>query len=229
MDRYIKPNKERGTSSASPLVAMTKLISFWDLMGAERKDNPRSMLELEAETEMQSRTQQDQEVDNDSMKYRSPTVEVDLTAESPSESPEGSLIGGRRANHKSRRDEFWQAQRTEGESLDNLTKLFDRSLLAELITEVPWMDRLCRVIERNNRYSFELMGPYTNPLWHQLSVVDDCILVDNRLAVSGQLRQAVLKRIHRSHPGQETMLDVSRYLRWVATHAQRNCQPGRRI
>ena len=91
---YIKPNKETGTSYASPLVAMTKLISFWDLMGAERKDNPKSMLELEAETEMQSRTQQDQEDDNDSMKYRSPTVEVDLTAESPSESPEASVIGG---------------------------------------------------------------------------------------------------------------------------------------
>ena len=226
MDRYNKPNKETGTSSASPLVAMTKLISFWDLMGAERKDNPRIMLELEAETEMQSRTQQDQEVDNDSMKYRSPTYEVGLAAESPSESPEASVIGGRRANHKSRRYEFWQAEWTEGESLDNLTKLFDRSLLAELITEVPGIDRLRRVIERNNRYSFE---PYTNPLWHKLSVVDDCILVDNRLAVSGQLRQAVLKRIHRSHPGQEAMLDVSRYLRWVATHAQRNCQPGRRI
>ena len=53
VDRYIKPTKETGTSSASPLVAMTNLISFWDLMGSERKDNPRSMLEIEAQTEMQ--------------------------------------------------------------------------------------------------------------------------------------------------------------------------------
>ena len=56
------------------------------------------------------------------------------------------------------------------------------------------------------------MGPYTNPLWHQLSVVDDCILVDNRLTVPRQLRQAVFRRVHRGHPGQEAMLDVSRYL-----------------
>ena len=109
-----------------------------------------------------------------------PIVEVDLTAESQSESPEVSVIGGRRANHNSRRDKFCQAERNKGESLDNLTKLFDRSLLAEVITEDPWMNRLRRVIERNNRHSFELMGPYTNPLWHQLSVVDDCILLDNR-------------------------------------------------
>ena len=103
-------------------------------------------------------------------------------------------------------------------SLDNLTKLFDRSLLAELTSEDAWMDRLWRVIKRNDRHSFELMGPYTNPLWHQLSVVDDCILVDNRLAVPGQLRQAVLKRIHRGHPGQEAMLDVSKYLWWPHMH-----------
>ena len=80
------------------------------------------------------------------------------------------------------------------------------------------MDRLRRVIERNDRHSFELMGPYTNPLWHQLSVVDDCILVDNRLAVPGQLRQAVLKRIYRGHPAQEAMLDVSKYLWWPHMH-----------
>ena len=80
------------------------------------------------------------------------------------------------------------------------------------------MDRLRRVIEGNDRYSFELMGPYTNPLWHQLSVVDDCILVDNRLAVPEQLRLAVLKRIHRGHPGQEAMLDVSKYLWWPHMH-----------
>ena len=212
MYRYIKHNKETGTSSGRPLVAMTKLISFWDLMGAERKDNPRSGLELKAQTEMQSRAQQDQEVDNSSKGYRSPIVEVDLTAESP----EVSVIRGRRANHNSRRDEFRQAERNKGESLDNLTKLFDRSLLAELITEDPSMDRLRRVIERNVRNSFELMGPHTNR--HQVSVVDDCILVDNRLAVSGQLRQAALKRIHRGHPGQEAMLDVSRYLWWPHMH-----------
>ena len=59
------------------------------------------------------------------------------------------------------------------------------------------------MLERNDRHSFELMGPYTSLLWHQKSVVDDYTLVDSRLlAVPGQLRHAVLKRIHRDHPGQ---------------------------
>ena len=100
------------------------------------------------------------------------------------------------------------------ETLENLTKLFDKSLLAELTTEDTWMDRLRRVIERGDKQAFELMGPYTNPLWSQMAVQDDCILVNNRLAVPVQLRQAVLKRIHRGHPGQDAMLGVSQYLWW---------------
>ena len=91
VDRYIKPNRESGTLSASPLAAMTKLISIWDLMGVERKDNSRSMLELEAQTEMQSRVQHDQEIDRNSKGYKSPIVELDLTAESLSDSPEVSV------------------------------------------------------------------------------------------------------------------------------------------
>ena len=56
------------------------------------------------------------------------------------------------------------------------------------------------------------MSPYTNQLWNQLSVVDDCILVDNRLAVLAQLRPAVMKRTHTGHPGQDAMLDASNHL-----------------
>ena len=62
------------------------------------------------------------------------------------------------------------------------------------------------------------MGPYTNPLWSQMAVQDDCILMNNRLAVPLQLRQAVLKRIHRGHPGQEAIIGVSQYLWWPHMH-----------
>ena len=71
-----------------------------------------------------------------------------------------------------------------------------------------------QILERNYVHSFELMGPYTNPPRHQMSVIDDCNLVDNRLAVPGELLPAGLKRIYRGHPGQEATLDVSNYLWW---------------
>ena len=210
VNRYIKPKGQKEIASANS--AATKLISFWDLMGAEKSDNPKSLLELEARTVLEERGREIQDFETNVQREKPPIVEVDLTAESPSESPEVSVIGTKKITHKSRKNDSRLAETSREDNLDNLTKLFDRSLLAELISEDPWMDRLRRVIERNDRHSFELMGPYTNPLWHQLSVVDDCILFDNRLAVPRQLRLAVLKRTHRGYPGQEAMLDVSKYL-----------------
>ena len=137
------------------------------------------MQELEASTEISSPQT------NISERNDSKIIEGDLTADSPTSNPEISLVGGRKSDRKSRKDEFRQAEQLEDNNLHNLSKFFDRNLLAELTTEDTWMDRLRRVIERNDRHTFEMMGPYTNTLWHQMSVVDDCIVVDGRLAVPG--------------------------------------------
>ena len=66
--------------------------------------------------------------------------------------------------------------------LGNLSKLFNKNLLAKLILEDTWRDRLRGVIGRGGKQELELMGPYTNPLWNQMAVLDDCMLVDNRRA-----------------------------------------------
>ena len=97
-------------------------------------------------------------------------------------------------------------------------KLFHKRLIAELKSENIWMGKLRRVIERGDKQGFELMRPYTNPSWSQMTVLDDCILVDNRLAVSVQLRPVLLKRTRRGYPGQEALLGVSRYLWWPHVH-----------
>ena len=189
-----------------------KLWSFWDLVGSERTDNirPENMLQLEASSEWESHQ------GNSSSTTVPNIIEVDLTADSTSESPEVSLVANKGQN--SGQNELRQAENREDNNLLNLSKLIDRNFLAELTTEDTRMDRLGRVIEQKDRHSFELMGPCTKSLCYQMSVVEDCIVVDERLAVPGQLRPAVLKRIHRDHPGQEAMLDVSRYLWWPHMH-----------
>ena len=162
----------------------------------------------------------EREVDCDSRKEGTPIVKRDHTADSPEESsPEANVVTGRRISLSSRKIEFRLAEKFDEEGLGNLSKLFDKSLLAEIFnTEGTWMDMLRRVVERNHRHSFELLGTYTNPLGHQMSFVDDCILVDNRLAVPGQLRPAVLKQIQRSQPGQGVRLDNPIYLWWPHMH-----------
>ena len=183
----VNQRRESGQSTSLPTPSGTpqphpkRLISFWDLVGSEHADKviPGSLLELKASTEMSS-PQKNIPERNDVK-----VIEVDLTADSPISSPEISLVGGRKSDRKSRKEEFRQAEQLEDNNLHNLSKLFDRNLLAELTTEDTWMDRLRRVIERKDRHSFEMMGPYTNSLWHQMAVVDDCIIVDRRLAVPG--------------------------------------------
>ena len=193
-----------------------RLLSFWQLIGGE--DNIRENRELVAHT---------QEV-KDSSEHESSSaltkpiasaerklsevqvIEMDLTTTEEAESEEEVCsIEPPKGLGKTKLQKQQQV-----ETLDNLAKLFDKSLLAELTTEDTWMDRLRRVIERGDKQGFELMGPYTNPLWSQMAVQDNCILVNNRLAVPVQLRQAVLKRIHRGHPGQEAMLGAAQYLWW---------------
>ena len=106
----------------------TTLMSFWDLMGAEKSDNPKSLLELEARTVYDDRNKRDQTLETNTQRENPPIIEVDLTAESPSESPEVSIIKKEKTGHNSRRIISHQKETSTEISLDNLTKLFDRSL-----------------------------------------------------------------------------------------------------
>ena len=189
-----------------------RLLSFWQLIGRESNIPGNIDRELAANTEETN----DSPGNGQSSTISKPTasaerklsevqvIEVELTTTEEIESEEEvCAIELPKTSSKSK----LQKQQQE-EALDNLSKLFDKSLLAELTTEDTWMDRLRLMIERGDKQ----MGPYTNPLWSQMAVQDDCVLVNNRLAVPVQLRQAVLKGIHRGHPGQEAMLGVSQYL-----------------
>ena len=159
--------------------------------------------------EMISPSSAEREVDCNSRKEGTPTVEVDHTADSP----EANVVTGRRVSLSSRKIDFRLAEQFDEEGLESLSKLFDKSLLAEIFnTEGTWMDTLRRVVGGNHHHTFELLGTYTNPLGHQMSFVEDCIHTDNRLAVPGQLLPAVLKQIQRSQPGQGVRLDNPIYL-----------------
>ena len=48
--------------------------------------------------------------------------------------------------------------------------------------------------------------------WPVASVVDNCILIDNKLAIPFKLRSAILTRLQQSHPGQQAMIEASEYI-----------------
>ena len=197
-----------------------RLLSFWQLIGGEGNIPRNTNRELVANTE----EIKDSPENGQSSAITKPTasaerklsevqvIEMDLTPYPTEEAESEEEVCAIEPPKTLGKIKLPKQQQEE--TLDNLAKLLDKSLLAELTTEDTWMDRLRRVIERGDKQGFELMRPYTNPLWSQMAVQDDCILVNNRLAVPVQLRQAVLKRIHRGHPGQKAMLGVSQYLWW---------------
>ena len=190
----VSPGK-RGPSTSTVSTAQSKLVSFWELVGSDRSTEPPfAAMKLEAISGIQSPKPPGLSTSGDEAEVGQ-IVEVDLTLDSDdrdySSGTETCVITPQKTRHNSRKSEYKRGEQLmETENPLSLDKLFDKSLLAELVSEDNWMDRLRRVVERNDRHGFELMGPYTNPLWHQMSVVDDCLLVDNRLAVPEKLRQA---------------------------------------
>ena len=78
-------------------------------------------------------------------------IEVNLTAEDDDGSQEVSVVQPTKRINKNRNklDESLEDMGNIGTF--SLSKLFDKTLLAELISEDVWMDRLRRFIERNDR------------------------------------------------------------------------------
>ena len=108
-------------------------------------------------------------------------IEVDLSLGDAEVDPDFGIIAPSRTDsHLSKKSEFQLSTQLGEEEFFKWSRLFDKSLLAELITgkEDRWIYRLRRVTKRNNSHGFELLGPYTNPFGHQMAVVGDCIMVD---------------------------------------------------
>ena len=67
---------------------------------------------------------------------------------------------------------------------------------------------------------FNKLGSYMAQLWTKAAVVNDCVIVDNKLAIPEPLRKAVLARLHRSHTGQEAVMSASDYIWWPFLNQQ---------
>ena len=56
--------------------------------------------------------------------------------------------------------------------------------------------------------------------WPKAAVVNNCLVIDKKLAIPEPLRQAVLSRLHRSHPGEEATMAASEYVWWPFLNRQ---------
>ena len=77
-----------------------------------------------------------------------------------------------------------------------------------------------RAILDNDVQSFSKQGVYIAQFSPIESVVDNCILIDNKLAIPFKLQSAILTRLHRSHPGQQAMIEAAEYIWWPYMNRQ---------
>ena len=101
-----------------------------------------------------------------------------------------------------------------------LPGLFDADLLAELTEEDRFLGPMKPAIINKDVTSFNKLGAYMAQIWPKAAVVNNCVITDNKLAIPEALRQAVLARLHRSHPGQEAMMSASEYIWWPFLNRQ---------
>ena len=109
---------------------------------------------------------------------------------------------------------------TSKKEIVGLPGLFDADLLAELTEEDSFLGPMKRAIINKDITSFNKLGSYMAQLWTKAAVVNNCVVIDNKLAIPEPLRQAVLTRLNRSHPGQEAMMTASEYLWWPFLNGQ---------
>ena len=101
-----------------------------------------------------------------------------------------------------------------------LHNIHDVDLLGELTTEDSQLGQLRKHILAKDREGFLRLGSYMANFWDDASVINECIIIDNRAAIQKCPRKAVMARLHRTHPGQEAMVDAAKYLWWPKKHRE---------
>ena len=144
MNRQIRTDTgNSGQSTSTATAAQPMLVSFWELIGSERNEKPRSTMELEANSVMQSPKPQGQTQSGDEPEIGQ-IIEVDLTMDSIDEpdyssgtetcmvTPQQKTRGG----HKSRKSNYQLSEQlNETNGPLSLKKLFDKSLLLLIDTQ----------------------------------------------------------------------------------------------
>ena len=95
-----------------------------------------------------------------------------------------------------------------------LPDFFDADVLAELTEEDRFLGPTKRAIVNIDVTTFNKLGASMAQFRPKAAVVNNCVIIDNKLVISEPLRQAVLARLYRSHSGQEAMMSASKYNCW---------------
>ena len=78
--------------------------------------------------------------------------------------------------------------------------------------------RDCVIQDDEARYTE--VSLYVHSFWKDLHVKSGCLCVDERVAISNSIKEAVLESIHMTHPGSWGMISLSQYAWWPHMHRE---------
>ena len=94
-------------------------------------------------------------------------------------------------------------------SLPGLVSILDEDILSKLTDEDATLRLMKTAINNKDYEGFAKIDPYINSFWDSAAVIDDCIIIDDRIAIPSCHQRAVLTHFHRSHPSQEAKVDTA--------------------
>ena len=84
-------------------------------------------------------------------------------------------------------------------------------LLAELTEEDRFLGPMKLAIINEDAAALNKLGSYIAQFWTKAAVVNNCVIVDNKLAIPEILSKDVLTRLHRSHPSRPRKIFGGRF------------------
>ena len=103
---------------------------------------------------------------------------------------------------------------------NNLTQLFTKGFLAVLTSKDADLKEVRDFILQNNPQRCKEVNPYMFSYWRDLHVRSGCVCVDERVAISHSIQDAVLESLHLTHPGSWGMITLGQYAFWPYMHRE---------
>ena len=103
---------------------------------------------------------------------------------------------------------------------NNLTQLFTKGFLAVLTSKDAVLKEVRDCILQNDPQRCKEVNPYLFSYWRDLHVRSGCVCVDERVAITHSIQDAVLESLHLTHPGSWALITLGQYAFWPYMHRE---------
>ena len=101
---------------------------------------------------------------------------------------------------------------------ETLNKVFSKKFLAILTGKDVILKEVRDCVMRDDPDRLQEISPYLFSYWRDLSVKHGCVCLDERIAITKSIKDAVLEDILSTHPGSFAMLSLAQNIWWPYIH-----------